>query len=377
MARADAEERRCSPPAHDVPAFQEPDLGPDCRCGTAAVAQVLQEGAVCTGALWKQDEELAPLVAEARGNSQVIPVLVETPDKPWGLVPVREATDDVLGTISVDERHRAVRHGVRDHLNAGPPQWPIHLAEDVDSLTAAAEGAWDLFSVQPTVGSPGTTPDFTAEDEVRWGVNVAEAAHAAGIGHFVFTSVAGADRHLEEELPVNLVSKWRIEQHIAALGLPATILRPVSFMENFTGGYALRNGILSTGLAPEVPQQIMAVDDVGAVAALAFSRPEEWIGREVPLAGDELTPVQIAAAIGKALGPPLPYVQVPIDAIRALSEDFAYANEWLNARGYRADIPATRKIHPTAMDFGTWLERTGASRIAAFLDSTRTAGQDA
>ncbi|MFJ8746239.1 NmrA/HSCARG family protein [Embleya sp. NPDC127516] len=249
--------------------------------------------------------------------------------------------------------------------------------EDVDSLAAAAEGAWGLFSVQPTVGSPGTAPDFTAEDEVTWGINVAEAARAAGIGHFVFTSVAGADRHREEKLPVNLVAKWRIEQHIAALGLPATILRPVSFMDNFTGGYALRNGNLSTGLAPDISQQIIAVDDVGAVTALAFSRPKEWIGRAVSLAGDELTPVEIAAAIGKALGIPLPYIQIPIDAIRALSEDFAYANEWLNERGYRADIPATRRIHPGVTDFRTWLESTGAARIAAFLDAERTAGQDA
>ena len=27
-------------------------------------------------------------------------------------------------------------------------------------------------------------------------------------------------------------SKWQIEQHVRALGLPATILRPVFFMEN-------------------------------------------------------------------------------------------------------------------------------------------------
>ncbi|MEV4181167.1 NmrA/HSCARG family protein [Streptosporangium canum] len=249
--------------------------------------------------------------------------------------------------------------------------------EDLDSLTAAAEGAWGLFSVQPTVGSPGTAPDFTTEDEVRWGVNVAEAAHAAGVGHLVFTSVAGADRHLSEKVPVNLVSKWRIEQHIAELGLPATILRPVSFMENFTGGYALRNGTLSTGIAPDTAQQLMAVDDVGAVTASAFAQPEEWIGRAVSLAADELTPVQVAEAIGTALGIPLPYVQIPIEAIRGLSEDFAYANQWLNERGYRADIAATRRIHPAAMDFHTWLERTGAAQISAFLDSARTAGQDA
>ncbi|MEV8629233.1 NmrA family NAD(P)-binding protein [Streptomyces sp. NPDC051079] len=120
----------------------------------------------------------------------------------------------------------------------------------------------------------------------------------------------------------------------------------------------------------------MAVDDVGAVTALAFSRPEEWIGRAVALAGDGLTPVQIAVAIGKALGIPLPYVQIPIDAIRALNEDFAYANEWLNELGYRADIPATRETHPGTMDFSTWLERTGASQIASFLaTAARTAGQ--
>ncbi|MCO5993802.1 NmrA/HSCARG family protein [Actinoallomurus rhizosphaericola] len=239
--------------------------------------------------------------------------------------------------------------------------------EDVDSLTIAAEGAWGLFSVQPTVGSPGTAPDFTTEDEVRWGVNVAEAAHAAGVGHLVFTSVAGADRHLTERVPANLVSKWRIERHIAHLGMPATILRPVSFMENFTGGYALQNGNLSTGLAPDTAQQLMAADDVGFIAELAFSHPGEWIGRAVSLAADELTPVQVAAAIGEALGIPLPYLQIPIETIRAVSEDFAYANEWLNERGYRADIAATRRIHPAAMDFATWLKRTGAAQISAFL----------
>ncbi|OUC92365.1 hypothetical protein CA984_30405 [Streptosporangium minutum] len=87
--------------------------------------------------------------------------------------------------------------------------------------------------------------------------------------------------------------------------------------------------------------------------------------------------MQVAEAIGAALGVPLPYVQIPIEAIRGLSEDFAYANQWLNERGYRADIAATRRIHPAAMDFHTWLERTGAAQISAFLDSARTTGQDA
>jgi uncharacterized protein YbjT (DUF2867 family) len=261
-----------------------------------------------------------------------------------------------------------VRALTRDPDRASSPA-PLVRAEmdDVDSLVAAMAGAHGVFSVQPTVGSPGTAPDFTAEDEVRWGVNVAEAAHRAGVAHFVFSSVAGVGRHDTERLPANLVSKHRIERHVAGLGLPATVLRPVSFMENFTGGYALRDGAVSTGLAPHVPQQLIAVDDVAAFVALAFAGPHTWIGRTADLAGDELTPVAIAAAISAATGRALPYEQVPIELIRQVSEDFAHANEWLNERGYRADVAATRELHPGLLDLRAWLAATGARRISAFL----------
>ncbi|MEU7858381.1 NmrA/HSCARG family protein [Nonomuraea sp. NPDC049141] len=248
--------------------------------------------------------------------------------------------------------------------------------DDVASLIAAAEGADGLFSVQPTVGSPGTPAGFSAEDEVRWGCNVADAAHAAGVRHLVYASLAGAGRHNTEKLPQNTINKWRIEQHITRLGLPATFLRPVSFMENYTGAYHLRDGTVATAFAADVPQQIMAVDDVGVFAALAFAQPGEWIGRAVDLAGDELTPVQIAAAISEATGRPLPYVQIPIEVIAQIGEDFAYAYTWLNERGYRADIAFTRALHPGLLDLRAWLQRTGAAQIAGFLTAQDTAKQD-
>ncbi|MEV4799422.1 NmrA family NAD(P)-binding protein [Nonomuraea sp. NPDC049421] len=248
--------------------------------------------------------------------------------------------------------------------------------DDPASLAAAAEGADGLFSVQPTVGSPGTPAGFSAEDEVRWGCNVADAAHAAGVRHLVYASLAGAGRHDTEKLPANTISKWRIEQHITRLGLPATFLRPVSFMENYTGAYHLHDGAVATAFAADTPQQVMAVDDVGAFAALAFARPGEWIGRAVDLAGDELTPRQIAAAISETVGRPLPYVQIPLEAIARLGADFAYAYTWLNERGYRADVAFTRALHPGLMDLRTWLRRTGAAQIAAFLAAQEAAGQN-
>jgi uncharacterized protein YbjT (DUF2867 family) len=165
----------------------------------------------------------------------------------------------------------------------------------------------------------------------------------------------------------------QIEQHIAKLGLPATVLRPVSFMENYTGGYHLHEGTVTTAFEPEVPQQIMAVDDVGVFAALAFARPDEWIGRAIDLAGDEVTPRRIAEAIGAAIGRPVPYVQLPIETIRQVGEEFAFAYEWLNTLGWRADISAARRIHPGLMDLRTWLEWTGAAQIEAFFEARQDA----
>ncbi|GGT08824.1 NmrA family transcriptional regulator [Planobispora rosea] len=247
--------------------------------------------------------------------------------------------------------------------------------DDPASLAAAAEGAYGVFSVQPTVGSPGTAAGFSAGDEVRWGRNVADAAHAVSVRHFVYTSVAGAGRHGTERLPQNVVSKHRIERHIGELGLPATILRPVSFMENYTGAYHLHGGTLTAPFAADVPQQIIAVDDVGALTALAFARPGDWIGRAVNLAGDELTPPQIAAAVSEAVGRPLPYVRIPLETVAsAVGEEFAFAYRWLNERGYRADVSATRALHPGLMDLRTWLAASGAAQIKDFL-AARDSGE--
>jgi uncharacterized protein YbjT (DUF2867 family) len=243
--------------------------------------------------------------------------------------------------------------------------------EDLDTLRPAMDGAYGVFSVQPTVGSPGTAPDFTAADEVRWGKHVADAAHDADIAHFVFSSISGAERQTRLR-PENLESKWEIEQHIYELGLPYTILRPVSFMENYTGFYYLHSGGMATALLPDVPQQVIAVDDVGIFAALAFGEPETFIGQSLEIAGDQLTPVEIARAMEAASGHPLPYIQIPMDVIRQMSPAAAVANEWLNEGGYQADIPAVRQLHPGLLDFQTWLDREGAAKIKAYLDSNQS-----
>ena len=86
-------------------------------------------------------------------------------------------------------------------------------------------GAYGVYSVQSA--SP---------NELVQGTNVVDAAKAANVRHLVYSSVGGAESqngfYLEHGW--GPIEKWQIEQRIRSLGVPATVLRPAGFMEDFT-----------------------------------------------------------------------------------------------------------------------------------------------
>jgi len=158
--------------------------------------------------------------------------------------------------------------------------------------------------------------------EVQQGITLADAAKKANVRHFVYTSVGSANRNTG--VP-HFDTKWKVEQHISQLGLPATILRPVWFMENF-GTYFLPSpeGVLVVPLRPDKKLQMIAVQDIGEFGAAAFLRPAEFIGQAIDLAGDEMTPPEVAAHLSRTMGRPIQFQQMPDEQVEAtMGHDFA------------------------------------------------------
>jgi uncharacterized protein YbjT (DUF2867 family) len=223
---------------------------------------------------------------------------------------------------------------------------------DRASVDAALQGAYGVFSVQNF-----WLPEVGAEGEVRQGNLLADAAQAAGVQHFVYTSVGGAEKNTG--IP-HFDSKWAIEQHIQALGLPATVLRPVFFMDNLNWS---RQGILqgtynSIGIRPERTMQMIAADDIGALAALAFDRPGEYLGRSLEIAGDELTEAQIAETLTRVIGRPV-QVAPPQQWGNRNTEEGQKMVRWFNEVGYQADIHALRQAYPALRTFEQFLRDNG------------------
>jgi uncharacterized protein YbjT (DUF2867 family) len=214
--------------------------------------------------------------------------------------------------------------------------------DDEASIRAALNGAWGAFAVQNT---------WTAgvEGEEAQGHRFAKAAREAGVQHYVYTSVASADR--QTGIP-HFDNKFRVENTVRSLRFPSyTILRPVFFMSNLPSPWFLNGDKLVSALKPDTVLQMIDVADIGEYGALAFTDPR-FKNLEIDIAGDAVTMTQTAATLSKALGRQIDYVQIPMAEIRKNSEDFALMLEWFERVGYDADIAGNAKeygVKPTAL----------------------------
>ena len=225
------------------------------------------------------------------------------------------------------------------------------MEEDRSAMERALEGAYGVFSVQ-NYGETGY------DGEVQQGKTVADAAKAAGVEHLVYSSVGSAHRQTGLS---HFESKWEVENHVRELDLRYTILRPVFFMQNWEGmrGMVL-GGTLAQPLDPDKPFQQVAVEDIGAFAAIAFENPERWIGREVDLAGDEPTMPEIAETFGRVIGREVSYYQVPWDQFEEqMGEEITVMYRWFNDMGYEADIAALQQEYPELTTFERYLRAHG------------------
>ena len=215
--------------------------------------------------------------------------------------------------------------------------------DDEASVRKALQGAWGAYAVQNT---------WTAgvDGEEAQGHRFAKVAKEAGVQHYVYASVASADR--QTGIP-HFENKFRVENTIRSLNFPSyAIIRPVFFFSNLPSPWFLNGDKLVSALQPSTRLQMIDVADIGKYGALAFTDPR-FKNLELDIAGDEVTLPQAAVAIGNALGRKIDYLQIPISDVRKNSDDFAKMLEWFEAVGYDADIEGNAKtygVKPTRLN---------------------------
>jgi uncharacterized protein YbjT (DUF2867 family) len=117
-------------------------------------------------------------------------------------------------------------------------------------------------------------------------------------------------------------------------------------------------GTLALPLTPETTLQQVAASDIGVFVGMAFDDRDAWLGRELDLAGDELSMSDTAATFGRVIGRPVEYVQLPWEKYRELAgEEYTEMHRWFELVGYDADIEVVQEIYPELMTFERYLRK--------------------
>jgi NAD(P)H dehydrogenase (quinone) len=121
-----------------------------------------------------------------------------------------------------------------------------------------------------------------------------DAAAAAGIGHLVYISFAGAAPDATFTLARD---HWATEQHIRASGLPFTFLRD-NLYADFTRFLVGDDGVIR-GPAGDGRAAVVVQDDIADAAVAVLRSPSQHAGRTYTLTGPAaLTMAEMAATLG-------------------------------------------------------------------------------
>lgn len=240
---------------------------------------------------------------------------------------------------------------------------------DESSIRNAMAGVDGVFSVQPNSGSPGS--GITDEEEVRIGKLVADIAVETGVSHLVYSSASVISKGATGI--ANLDCKREIEDHVRSLSIPATIVRPATFMELLAlPDFWSDEDVLSFFASPDQPIELITVDDIGKIVSAVFDDRNRFAGASMNIAGDELTGAGIGSAISQAWGHSVTYRRFPnalLKQLPALEKTVRMFES--GAAADNADIMALSDTFGPLTRLHEWLTGTGRAQTQAAARSAK------
>jgi len=227
--------------------------------------------------------------------------------------------------------------------------------DDGESVKKALEGMYGLYQIVPSMYD---------HDDLRYAKIVLDLALEKGIKHLVYLSYLSAD----PDKGYKDAKKQLTENYIRRLGLPYTIVRSVEFMEDFNEWW--KEEILKDGISDprdrDFPRQFIACKDLASFAVQAFKEPEEWIGRAINVAGDEMTNAEMAEIFSRVLGRPVPLNRITWEEWQDryhIPSVIVDVMKWYNKTRFVADVKGLREHYPAMQRLEDFLRETGWEKL--------------
>ncbi|KAJ7208085.1 hypothetical protein B0H12DRAFT_1205998 [Mycena haematopus] len=243
---------------------------------------------------------------------------------------------------------------------------PDDLRKIFEDAKKERGGIWGVFCA---LAFPGL--GASADSEEKQGKTLADISAEYRVSSYIFSSVERGGEYNDGNAKLDRLAKVMIERHVAHLGnqegfLGREILRPGFFMENYDNKIgSIAVGVLKRGLKPTTTNQLVAVEDIGHVAAAVFQNPQNYASQILVVSGEASTMVQqeesYRRATGKQLSSIPAWLALPLISLnshtKALIEDIERVHE-ARTSGKCPEVAeqtaAAMKAYPKMQTFEQW-----------------------
>lgn len=189
---------------------------------------------------------------------------------------------------------------------------------DPDALEFAVRGARVVIAAAHSLLGRGDESSEKIDDEGHR--TLIDAAKAAGVEHFIYTSVVGASRNHQVDF---WRSKARVEDYLRESGLTYTIVRATAFMETHAhmllGRYVVENKRVILLGSGKNKRNFVAAEDV-AKAIIGAMRVPTLRGETLDIGGPEnLSSREVISVFERVSGNKAKVTAIPLYVVRAMS----------------------------------------------------------
>ncbi len=287
----------------------------------------------------------------------------------------------LVRAIATDHNSEFSVRAVTRDINSGKAKALAELGAEVvygdlgnaASIHKALEGAYGAFFVT------FYWAHFSPEQEKAEAALFAKAAKQAGIKHAIWSTLEDTRElvPLHDDRMPTLMGKYKVphfdakgesnKQFIDA-GVPVTFLYCSFYWDNFiyfgSGPKRSEEGKLVLTLPiGDAKMAGIAAEDIGKCAYGIFKNGNEYIGKNVGVAGEHLSGKEMAGALSKALGEPVVYNKIPAAVYRSfgfpgaddLGNMFQVYDEFAEKLNKLRDVNISKQLNPQLQSFEQWL----------------------
>jgi uncharacterized protein YbjT (DUF2867 family) len=204
--------------------------------------------------------------------------------------------------------------------------------------------------------------------ELKQGRVIMDACKEAKVKHVIFSGLENTKDMSKGSVECECCDKkFEILEYAKSLGLPVTEIRLSFYMENFIHRLTPSKREDGTIVFDKIPIEdkkldLICAEDVGGIVKSIFKNRDQFVGKTVRVAGDQLSGKEIADVYSRVTGDKAVYEPLPLENFKQkieygeiIAKMFKFYQDF---SGKLRDIEDTKKLFPEVKTFEQWLRDT-------------------